>query len=391
MPASDRKQAQETLGWSERRLRQLVEKVEDYAILITNLEGNIEAWNIGAQRLFGFTAEEAIGQYEGIIFTPEDRAENVPEKEMKRARETGCANDERWHLRKDGSRFFVNGVQTALYEAGELTGYAKIARDLTERLTLEEELLSVNKNLELKIQERTSELNKELKKQKSYVKERTELLRKIVSTQEDERKRISRDLHDHLGQKLTALSLNLELLKQKCDDGELCRLIEQALEKANDIDSELDFLAWELRPASIDEFGLVVALENFAREFSRHFKIPVGFLSRKLKKGRLVPEIEINLYRIAQEALNNIAKHAQATNVSVLLEKPDKNIVLIVEDDGVGFDPKKKANRSKGLGLIGMSERAALVGGTVEIESAKGSGTTIYASVPAHFVGKEEL
>jgi signal transduction histidine kinase len=172
---------------------------------------------------------------------------------------------------------------------------------------------------------------------------------------------------------------------------ELCRLIEQALEKANDIDSELDFLAWELRPASIDEFGLVVALENFAREFSRHFKIPVGFLSRKLKKGRLVPEIEINLYRIAQEALNNIAKHAQATNVSVLLEKPDKNIVLIVEDDGVGFDPKKKANRSKGLGLIGMSERAALVGGTVEIESAKGSGTTIYASVPAHFVGKEEL
>jgi signal transduction histidine kinase len=105
----------------------------------------------------------------------------------------------------------------------------------------------------------------------------------------------------------------------------------------------------------------------------------------------LVPEIEINLYRIAQEALNNIAKHAQATNVSVLLEKPDKNIVLIVEDDGVGFDPKKKANRSKGLGLIGMSERAALVGGTVEIESAKGSGTTIYASVPAHFVGKEEL
>jgi PAS domain S-box-containing protein len=80
MPASDRKQAQETLGWSERRLRQLVEKVEDYAILITNLEGNIEAWNIGAQRLFGFTAEEAIGQYEGIIFTPEDRAEKCARK-----------------------------------------------------------------------------------------------------------------------------------------------------------------------------------------------------------------------------------------------------------------------------------------------------------------------
>lgn len=388
---SNQKQSQETSGWSEHRLRQLVDNVEDYAIFITNIEGNIETWNIGAERMFGYTAEEVIGQYEGLIFTPEDRANNVPEMEMKTAREKGCANDERWHLRKNGSRFFVSGVQTALFENGKLTGYAKIARDLTERVELEEQIRLANANLESKVQERTTELEKEIAERKNSEEMRVKLLRRIVSTQEDERKRISRDLHDHLGQKLTALSLNLELLKRRCDNEELCELIEQAQALAEEIDSEADFLAWELRPASIDELGLETTLKNFTVELSRHFNIPVGFHSRGFKEQRLLPEIEINLYRIAQEALNNITKHARATDVSVLLEKPDNHIILIIEDNGVGFEPKKKANRSEGLGLVGMVERAALIGGTVEIESAKGKGTTIYARVPAQYTKETKV
>lgn len=382
-------QAQKNSGWSEARFRQLLESVEDYAIFITNLDGVIETWNVGAERIFGYTAEEVIGQSESIIFTPEDRAGNIPEKEMKHARENGSAADERWHLRKDGSRFYASGFQTALYENGKLTGYAKIARDLTERVMLEEQLRQSNADLDSKVQERTAELQQEIVERKNSEEIRVKLLRRIVSTQEDERKRISRDLHDHIGQKLTALSLNLEILKQKCEDDELCKFIEQVQERTREIDSELDFLAWELRPASIDELGLKVTLKNFAREFSRHFKIPVDFHSRGLEKGRLLPEVEINLYRIAQEALNNIAKHAQAGRVSVILENPDQHIVLIVEDDGVGFDPQEKANKSEGLGLVGMGERVALVGGTVEIESAKGKGTTVYARVPAHFVTDE--
>ena len=388
---SDQKQSQEASGWSEHRLRQLIDNVEDYAVFITDLDGNIETWNIGAERIFGYTASEAVGQHERLIFTPEDRVRKVPEKEMKKAREKGCAIDERWHMRKDGSRFFASGVQTALFENGKLTGYAKIARDLTDRVVLEEQLQLANINLEAKIEERTAELKKEIAERKNSEEIRVKLLRRLVSTQEDERKRISRDLHDHLGQKLTALSLNLEILKQNCVDDKLHRLIEQAQKRASEVDSELDFLAWELRPASIDEIGLEATLKNFAKEFSLHFKIPVGFHSRKLKKQRLLPEIEINLYRIAQEALNNVAKHAQATNVDVLLEKPDNHIVLIVEDNGIGFEPARKANRDKGLGLVGMAERAAIIGGTVEIESAKGKGTTIFASVPAHFTKNEEL
>lgn len=386
--SSDQKQKQEASAWSEKRLRQLVENVEDYAIHITNTDGIIETWNIGAERLFGYSAKEAVGQHTRLIFTPEDRAKGVPEDEMKQARKNGSAADERWHQRKDGSRFFASGFQTALYENGVLTGYAKIARDLTELVTLGEQLRSLNENLELKVKERTSDLKKEINERKDSEGIRVELLRKIISTQEDERKRISRDLHDHLGQKLTALKLNLEIVRQKCDDEELCSLINQAQERAKEIDSELDFLAWELRPASIDELGLKIAINNFVREFSQHFGIPCEFHSKGFNGKRLIPEIEINLYRIAQEALNNIAKYAQATNVSVLLEQPDHKIVLIIEDNGVGFTPKNKATRQKGLGLVGMAERVALIGGEVEIESAKGKGTTIYARVPAVFTNE---
>src|SRR5687768_6404124 len=185
MRDSSQKQSQETSGWSEHRLRQLVDSVEDYAIFITDLEGKIETWNVGAERMFGYTAEEAIGQYEGLIFTPEDRARNVPEMEMETAREKGCANDERWHLRKDGSRFFASGVQTALYENNRLTGYAKIVRDLTERVTLEEQLRQSNTILESKVEERTAELKKEIAERKNSEEIRVKLLRKIVSTQED--------------------------------------------------------------------------------------------------------------------------------------------------------------------------------------------------------------
>ncbi|HEY8559691.1 MAG TPA: PAS domain S-box protein [Pyrinomonadaceae bacterium] len=377
-------------GWNVNRLRQIIDTVADYAVILTDVEGKIEAWNAGAEKMFGYLAEEAIGQKQEIIFTPEDRARRVPEKEMQTAREKGCANDERWHLRKDGSRFFVSGVQTALYEHGVLTGYAKIARDLTERVTLEERLNRLNADLEATVEERTAELKREIAERKRSEKTRVKLLQRIVGAQEDERKRISRDLHDHLGQKLTALKLNLEILRGQCEDDELHRLVEKVQALAESIDSELDFLAWELRPATIDELGLEATLENFVGEFSLQFNIRADFHSRKLRNKRLLPEIEINLYRIAQEALNNIAKHAQATQVSVLLEKPDNHIVLIVEDNGIGFKPKRKTDKSAGLGLVGMGERAALIGGAVEIESKAGKGTTVFARVPANFRKKSD-
>jgi PAS domain S-box-containing protein len=365
------------------------------------LDGRIVSWNPGAEKIFGYSAKEAIGQNCRILFTEEDRAEKVSEKERATAREEGCAEDERWHVRKDGSYFFASGVQTPLYdETGKLTGYAKIARDLTERIEFEEQLLEAKDNLENKVREETNVLNESNESLRSEVtavaqkeKLRVALLRKIVRTQEDERKRIAREIHDHIGQQMTGLKLNLQLLHDDYkEDSKLISRITKLQSIANQIDSEVDFLAWELRPSVLDDLGLSAAIKKFVVEWSEHFKISAEFEQIGLDGKHLLPEIEINLYRIGQEALNNICKHAKATNVSVLLERRDGTVRLIIEDNGQGFKPTENiviTDNDRGMGLLGMKERAELVSGAFEIESSAGNGTTIYVKVPAQFIDDE--
>ena len=151
------------------------------------------------------------------------------------------------------------------------------------------------------------------------------------------------------------------------------------------LDSEVSYLAWELRPTALDDLGFSAAIEAFVKEWSRHFDIPADFQAARIPKRRLSKDTETHLYRITQEALNNISKHARATEVSVVLEKQVDRIILIIEDNGKGFDPALLGNprrSGRGLGLLGMRERATLVGGDVEIESAPGRGTTIFVRVP---------
>jgi two-component system CheB/CheR fusion protein len=395
---TQRKATEEQLSASEERLRLLIESVTDYAIIIQDVEGRIEIWNPGAERIFGYTRAEAVGQSIEIIFTPEDREHGAHVEEMAVAREQSCANDERWHVRKDGSRFYASGVLTVLRDGG-LMGYAKIARDLTESKRAEEELRRAHEELEHRVEARTSELalaNDSLQREnierRQLERSRLQLLRKLVRTQEDERRRIAREIHDHLGQQSTALRLNLEALKEQCAAyKELCEPIAQTQAIAARLDSEVDFLAWELRPASLDDIGLSAALANFTKDWSKHFGIPADYHSTDMDKERPSPETETCLYRIAQEALNNTYKHARAKRVDVLLERRDHSVVLIVEDDGDGFDVEEKASSQEGLGLLGMSERAALVGGALEIESTPGGGTTVFARVPVTFPGEGAL
>jgi signal transduction histidine kinase len=217
------------------------------------------------------------------------------------------------------------------------------------------------------------------------------LVRLLVRTQEDERRRIARDLHDQMGQQLTALRLKLETLKISAGKGEdSSAQVEQIQAIARQIESDIDFLAWELRPAALDDIGLVATLAGYIKNWSKHFNIPADFHSNGLDNQRLFPEVENNLYRIAQEALNNVYKHAQATRVDVMLERRDHHAVLIIEDDGVGFLPSETPDASQGIGLVGMRERAAILGGTLEIESAPGTGTTLFVRVPATFVKEGE-
>ena len=386
------REAEERLRASEEHLRLLVESVRDYAIFTITPDGRVATWNSGAERIFGYTSEEIVGQPAAILFTPEDRERGVPQEEMRTAAREGRAADERWHIRKDGTRFYASGVMTPLL-AHEVNGFAKIARDLTEQQQAKEELRRAHDQLEVRVGDRTAELVEVNSMLMSEVHERRAaeeharlLFKQVVTAQEDERRRIARDLHDQVGQLLTALRLKLESVKEHCGDDKLCAEIEQVQEIAVRLDEEVDFLARELRPAALDDLGLAVALTNFVREWSRHFGITAEIHTSGVKFSRLASEIETALYRIAQEALNNVYKHAGANRADVMLERRDGKVVLIVEDDGRGFDPEAEAiprEDGRGMGLIGMSERAALAGGALEIESGSGKGTTVFARVPA--------
>jgi PAS domain S-box-containing protein len=388
-----RVQAETDLRTSEERLRLMSESFTDYAIFMTDIEGTVFSWNTGAEKIFGYSQKEIIGQSSDIVFTPEDREENIPAKERKTAREQGRASDERWHMRKDGSRFFASGVMAPLFDQSRLIGYAKIARDLTEAKKIEDELHRYRTQLESLVEERTAELEEtnvslkqEMLDRQRVEDERIRLLRRIVTTQEDERRRIARDIHDQLGQQITALRLKIAtLIEDKTIGPKIGQQIVNLEEAAAKLDSEVGFLAWELRPAALDDLGFVAATRNFVIEWSKHYSILADLHTGKVEGRRLSEEVETNLYRITQEALNNIAKHAEAENVNVVIEMRQGELVLIIEDDGKGFEPSSDATvreSGRGLGLVGMRERAAIVGGTLEIEAAPGTGTTIFVRVP---------
>ena len=370
---------QKQLG-SEERLRLLIESTIDYAIFTLTRDGIVESWNPGAERMFGYTAAEIVGQDGALLFTPEDRQAGVPSEELRRAVAEGRAEDERWHVRKGGMRLYCSGVTTRLGD-GELAGFAKIARDLTPQREAADSVALARADLENRVRERTTELRGEIEHRAAAQQHVLMLLRKVVTTQEEERARIARDLHDHLGQQLTALRLALDRIGANCPPGARDNL-DRAMALTQKLDGEIDFLAWELRPATLDDLGLASALPRFLAEWAEHYNIAAEFRLGRFASGQLSPEGEVAFYRIAQEALNNVVKHAHASRVDVLLDAHDGSVVLVVEDDGVGFDPDDALQSDRGLGLLGMRERAALVGASLDIESTPGEGTSVFVRCP---------
>lgn len=232
-----------------------------------------------------------------------------------------------------------------------------------------------------------NEVNESMQTQLAALKrveaQRKHLLRQIVSAQESERGRISREVHDHLGQQLTGLRMKLASLRSGSDGTALQSELGPLEHAVQQLDIDLDFLARELRPAVLDDLGLPQAVANFVDGWSKHFNLPAEFQVSGLGQSRLPGEMEIVLYRVTQEALNNIAKHAKASNVAVLLHRNTTHVSLIIEDDGSGFDYNQPLiTGGNGLGLIGMRERVELTGGSLDIESRVGHGTTIVVRIP---------
>lgn len=208
------------------------------------------------------------------------------------------------------------------------------------------------------------------------------LSRRLVETQENERRYIARELHDETSQAVTGILFLLRKIEQEADNPE--RVIANVAEVKQLTDEVLESthrLAMNLRPASLDHVGLISALEQLVKDFTQHYRVNINFKSETgLEAKRLSGYIETALYRIVQEALTNSVRHARAQNIDVILESRDGKKLVVIEDDGIGFDTNEIQESHK-LGLVGMQERAKMMGGELQIESRPGGGTTIVVSV----------
>jgi PAS domain S-box-containing protein len=219
--------------------------------------------------------------------------------------------------------------------------------------------------------------------------ERAALANSLLAAIDEERQRIARNLHDDVGQQLTAIRLKFERMVGAAAAPEAdLRSVQHMIEQ---LDRRLHLIATELRPAALD-LGLVTAVTQFVGEWGSAHDISAAFNASRMTDREMPTEIETQLYRIIQEALNNIAKHAAARHVSILLEKKSNEMVLVVEDDGRGFNLEDKRAEATSLGLVGMRERAQMIGGRMHIETAPGEGTSLFVYVPfsgAHRGGEE--
>lgn len=272
--------------------------------------------------------------------------------------------------------------------------YAIERKRTEEALKKAESALQAERDqLELRVRERTLQLSEanaalqaEIAQRRKAEAAHQQVLRLLAEAEETERGRISRELHDRLGQDLTALKLGLQILRKQ---GPFAPTVQESMARlerlAEGLMRDAHRLAWELRPLALDDLGLELALRRLTAQWTESTGVRVDFHCSGPDTERLPPEFETTLYRVAQEALNNVLRHARAQRVSVLLERHPELVSLIVEDDGRGFDVAHslaEVDIQEQLGLVGMQERVKLVGGSLNIESAAGKGTTVFVRLP---------
>jgi signal transduction histidine kinase len=214
---------------------------------------------------------------------------------------------------------------------------------------------------------------------------RLQLLEKVITAQEDERKRVARELHDETGQSLTSLIVGMKVLESMADMPEVKEKAAELRALGGEILRDVHDLAFQLRPSLLDNLGLAAAVQRLAEDYAEKLGIHIECQAIGFEERRLPPTTETALYRIVQETLTNIAKHSDAKNVSVILKHGEASVQAIIEDNGKGFNLAEVMGyvaKDKKLGLYGMEERAALVRGKLTIESTPGRGTTVFVEVP---------
>jgi signal transduction histidine kinase len=264
--------------------------------------------------------------------------------------------------------------------------------DITLHKQAEDALRCAHDALETRVHERTetlqvanSALANEVAERRAAEQQVRDLLGQLVSVEEDERRRVSRELHDTVGQHLTALTVGLKLIG---DDPGLPPALRERLARlqrsVRGLDDDVERLSNRLRPAALDDLGLEVALQQHAEEWSQDSGIELALLVRGLHGRRWPAALETTVFRTVQEALTNVRRHARAHQVSLIVERRGRELRIVVEDDGCGFDAAALRGHPErsGLGLLGMAERARLAGGRLELESEPGRGTTLFMALP---------
>jgi PAS domain S-box-containing protein len=354
---TERKLAEEQVRVSQERFRMMVENVRDYAIYMLDMNGYVTSWNLGAERIEGYRAEEIIGKHYSRFFLPDHAARGDPGMQLQFAAIQGRYESEGWRVRKNGSQFWAHVIVTPLLdETGKSRGFSEITHDITERKRAEEDLHSYAERLKT-----TS--------------------RRLVEVQEAERRLLARELHDRVGQNLTALGINLSLVASGLPAGSKPELAGRLEECSSLVEGTVDAMRnvmAELRPHALDDYGLPAALRSLATGFSRRTGIKVAFKGDA--PGADLPKpVDLAMFRIAQEALNNVAKHANAQRVEIAIRRANGLATLSVRDNGIGFDPNRieSSNREAGWGLLIMRERAEAVGAQFSLKAGLNTGVQV--------------
>jgi PAS domain S-box-containing protein len=364
----------ERLQQSDEIFRLLVESVRDYAIFLLDPNGIVSTWNQGAERIKGYRASEIIGQHFSRFY-PRDAIESRwPDRELEIAGKEGRYTDEGLRVRKDGSTFWAHVVITALRgKDGELRGFSKVTRDLTERRDLEERTRELNKELRTRI----AQLVESQRQIELRTLELQKLSGQLMTVQDDERRRLSRSLHDELGQELAAIKMTLDM--QNTAQGKLSPAIEmteRALAKVRNI-------SYLLHPPLLDESGLLPALHWYFEGIQKRAELRISFNYKPAVFPRLSRDLETAIFRVIQEALTNAYRHAGTQDVKIDMEQGPDRVLVRVRDFGKGVGPSAYTT---GVGISGMKERVKQLNGELRVSRAE-PGTLVEATLPLFDVG----
>jgi PAS domain S-box-containing protein len=400
------REAEVSLRKSEAHTRRIVEMALD-GFIGMNASGVITDWNAQAEQMFGWPRQEAIGQLLTTTIIPAQYRE-AHERGLRHFLATGegpmlNTRVEIVGCHRDGREIPIElAISPSLGQGGVYT-FSAFVRDISARkqteqqgLMYQEELQRLNEALDKRVQIRTQELAAANKSLTAEVAERMQteqslessrktlqkLTLQLLRVQEDERRRISRDLHDDINQRLALLAMDIEAVGQQLSSspGQVGRAVQEIQDRVVELSDVVRHLAYQLHPSILDDLGLPIALQRLVDDFTARSRIRGSFGHKDIPP--VVPqEIASCLYRVAQESLSNVARHAAASRVDVELIRSQSELIVTITDNGVGFDSEQSLHGSHGLGLIGMKERVALVHGELLVSSAVGKGTKVQVAV----------